>query len=334
MGEFRVLSDEELNALSSKERRNYLKELRYHKNEQLVKDVIASNNEDSDTTYKALSLNSGTSKNIIDIDIDLIDNDELNENLFGYEDVALIEESMNTFGDKSVINVYERGNGRYLCYSGNQRLIALKNLKAQKVTCFVDGPEPTKDTRTEALIYMNAQRTRRPLYIARQITAFEKILRSKGEKNVSDKIKRQFGYETRTQQQYKQILSFPQNYQTLFGYESAPINALIDCYNKLPKELVDKYVDALNSRFKIGDISQEIVKATYLEIMKDAKKDNDEIVKKVKRLKTSQAFKSIFALPYFEKGEEILIPENKKKEILTQIEGLEDYIERLKEACE
>ncbi len=274
-----------------------------------------------------------TSKHIEDIDINLIDNDELNENLFGYEDVALIEESMNTFGDKSIINVYERSNGRYLCYSGNQRLIALKNLKATKVTCYIDGPEPTESERTEALIFMNTQRTRRPLYMARQIAAYEKVLRSKNEKNVLEKIKKQFGYEVRTQQQYKQILTLPAKYQTLFGYESAPITALINCFNGLPEELIDTYVDALTPKFQEGDASQEAIKATYIEVMSAAKKGDDAAVKKISRPKTSQMFKSVFSLPYFEKNEQVVIPEKKKEEVLSQINELEDYIERIKKAC-
>lgn len=276
---------------------------------------------------------SRTAKHIEDIDINLIDNDELNENLFGYEDVAAIEESMNAFGDKSIINVYERSNGRYLCYSGNQRLIALKNRKATKVTCYIDGPEPVESARTEALIFMNTQRTRRPLYMARQIAAYESVLRSKGEKNVSEKIKKQFGYEVRTQQLYKQILTLPAEFQTLFSYENAPVAALINCFNSLPEKQVDVYIDALTLKFKDGDISQEAIKTTYIEIMSATKQENDENVKKFRRKKTSQVFKSIFSLPYYEDNEQVVIPKKKKEEVLLQIAELESYIERIKEAC-
>ena len=114
---------------------------------------------------KTITVESKTERRVEDIDIELIDTDEINEQLFGYEDLNKIEQSFEEIGNKSIIYVYERNNGRYLCYAGNQRLLASKNRNEKKITCVIDGPEPTEDERIEQLIFMNAQRIQRPYYI-------------------------------------------------------------------------------------------------------------------------------------------------------------------------
>lgn len=276
---------------------------------------------------------SKTSRPIEDIDINLIDNDDLNENLFGYEDVDLIEESMNTFGDKAVIYVYKKEDGRYLCYSGNQRLLALKNRHESKVACYVDGPEPSEEQRIEALLFMNVHRSKRPYYIAQQIKAYESVLRKKGEKNVPGEIEKKFGYKVRAQQNYKQILTLEPVLQKLFKNDDIQSwKVLLETCVKIPEGKETAYADALTNNAASDGYTNEIVKDTLAEITNEVVKEK-KTPSAPKKIKNSQVFKDILSLPYYDEDEQIVIPDKKKEEILKQIDDLENYIERLKKAC-
>ena len=276
---------------------------------------------------------SKTSRPIEDIDINLIDNDDLNENLFCYEDVDLIEESMNTFGDKAVIYVYKKNDGRYLCYSGNQRLLALKNRNESKVACYVDGPEPSEEQRIEALLFMNVHRSKRPYYIAQQIKAYENVLRKKGCKKVPEEIEKKFGYKVRAQQTYKQILALEPVLQRLFKNDDIQSwKFLLENCVKVPAGKEQAYADALEKNLDSDGYTNELIKTTLLEISNETINSEKTVTSNSKK-KTSQVFKSLMSLPYYDEDELIFVPEKKKKEIAEQIEALEAYIQRVKEAC-
>ena len=294
----------------------------------LIRDITKQVN-DSNVSARAAQF-SKTSRKVEDLNIDLIDTDELNEQLFGYEDLYKIEESIDTIGNKSVIFVYEKDDGRYLCYAGNQRLLASKNKKEEKITCVIDGPEPDKENRIEQYIFMNAQRTPRPYYIAQQLKAYESVLRSKGEKSVSDIIEKKFGIKVRMQQIYKQILTLSPVLQELFKNDDIQLKYLLEVCTKVPAGKENIFATTLNTKIKEEGCSKELINAVYNEIILQK---NASSAVPVKRYKNSQIFKSIMSMPYYEPDEVIIIPDKKKKEILAQIDTLEDYLNRIKKAC-
>ncbi len=319
MDNFRKLDPEEIKKLSSKERRAYLKELANHNSS----DSIVTQ------TKESYSLISETSKKIVDLDINLIDADEKNEELFGYEDLDKIEESFDKIGNKSIINVYERENGRYVCYSGNQRLILSKKRGAKTITCYIDGPEPDEETKFEALLAMNRQRTIRPYYMAKLIVEKEKFLRKEGVNNISEEIEKEFYIQERMQRAYKQILKLDPSLQKLFVLENVPLKSLLNACAKIPVEKTDIFVDTIKEKLKSDSFSSDLIN----EALKEISANDKEKTKSIVRAKSSQVFKTIMSLPYFSSEEEIVIPEKKKQQVLEQIDELEDYLKRLKKAC-
>ena len=279
---------------------------------------------------KTITVESKTERRVEDIDIELIDTDEINEQLFGYEDLNKIEQSFEEIGNKSIIYVYERDNGRYLCYAGNQRLLASKNRNEKKITCVIDGPEPTEDERIEQLIFMNAQRIQRPYYIAQQLKSYENILRRQGKHNVKDIIEEKFGYKERQQQRYKKILQLPEELQSLFKRYDIPYQLLLDKCSKLPEGTESEFVYVFNNLIETEEMSSEFVNKVFNIVTKKEEKKEE---KPKNKTKVNQVFKKVMSLPYFEKEDEIKIPEKDKKEILAQINSLKEYIDRLENAC-
>ena len=268
-----------------------------------------------------------TQKDIVDIEIDLIDTDDINEQLFGYEDLDKIETSFDTIGNNSVIHVYRRDNGRYLCFAGNQRLIASKNRGDKLITCVIAGEEPSETERVENLIFMNSQRTPRPYYIAKQLDAYEKLLRRKGKTNISEAIEEKFGYKGAMQRRYKQILKLDKTLQELFKKEDMPFSYLLDKCTKIPEGKEQDFVSILREQTSDTGISTQLIDEAYSTVTKK------EVLHKEKCFqKTSQVFKEIGALPYYGTND-ILIPEKKKESILAQANEMKDYLDRIIAAC-
>ncbi|MCR5404099.1 MAG: hypothetical protein K6E91_09845 [Butyrivibrio sp.] len=271
-----------------------------------------------------------TEKRVEDIDIDLIDIGEMNEQLFGYEDIGKIKESFSEIGNHSVIYVYTRGNGRYLCYAGNQRLIASRQANEKKITCVISGPEPDEEQMLKDLMFMNAQRTPRAYYIARQVEEYEKILRRKGNKAPSEEIEQKLGIKAPSQRKYRQILKLDPVLQELFKRDDIPAYYLIEVCNKIPEDKTKVFADLFLEKCENEEPSREMIGTVY----KKALSSEETVAEKTtNRPKFRQVFKDIISLPYFEQGETIEIPESKRDDIIKQVDLLEDYIKRIREQC-
>ena len=268
-----------------------------------------------------------SSRRIEEIDISLIDVDEINEQLYGYEDLYKIEQSFDVIGNKSIIYVYERDNGRYLCYAGNQRLIASRKRGERKITCVIDGQEPSKEERIEQLIFMNASRTPKPYYIAKQLSEYEKVLRSKGKNNVTAIIEEKFGFKKRMQQRYKQILTLPVELQELFKYDGVPFLHLLEQCTKIPAGKEKDFLSAVKNTVGDDAISNECIDRAVAAVINK----QFQTVAYNKPQKGSQVFKQIMSLPYSE--DDIIIPEKKREEIKKQVEQLRKYLDRIEDAC-
>ena len=111
-----------------------------------------------------------TEKIVEDIDIDLIDEYELNDTIFGYNNLDALKHSIDKTDDAIIVTVYKRANGRYLCWDGNSRLKVLKNMGVKKVTCNISGPEPESEhEKLVNAICANTQRVFDPYHIAHEI---------------------------------------------------------------------------------------------------------------------------------------------------------------------
>lgn len=272
-----------------------------------------------------------TSKEIADIDVNLIDTDDINEQLFGYEDLSKIESSFENIGNNSVIYVYRRTNGRYLCFAGNQRLIATKNRGEKTITCVIAGDEPSETERIESLIFMNSQRTPRPYYIARQLAEYEKILRRKGKVNVTEAIEEKFGYKGAMQRRYKQILKLDESLQNIFKREDIPFGFLLDKCNKLPVGKENEFAYVFTSKAEEEEVSTDMINRVFSIVTQKEIKDTTS--SKPKYEKTTQVFKELTALPYF-KNDKVIIPAEKKQVIKEQANLYKKYLEKVIEACD
>ncbi len=268
---------------------------------------------------------SSLSKDIRDIEISLIDTDELNEDLYGYEDLNKIEQSFEVVGNKSIIYVYKRANGRFLCYAGNQRLIVSKKRGDKTITCIVEGDEPSEEERIEHLIFMNSQRTPRPYYTARQLSEYERLIRRKGERNIVEAIQEKFGYKESAQRKYKQILKLSPELQNLFKRDDVPFVELISLCNKIPEEKCEEFASAFRLRFAEEEPKIDQIKELYNSLFAAEGKEKDKI------LKTNKMYKELLSLPYY--TEEIKIPPKKKDLIYKQAKSMRDYLDRIIEAC-
>ncbi len=272
-----------------------------------------------------------TEKHFKDINVELIDEDPLNEGLCGYEDLNKIVGSFKAIGnDDEIICVYDLGNGRYLCYSGNQRLKASKQRGDTIVTCKVsEGPIPSEDERTKKIIFMNVQREPRAYYIGVQIKSYESILRKEGVSSPSGLIEEQFGIKVRMQQLYKKILTLDPVLQDLFKYADIPFALLLDRCLKLVEGKEKEFAKKVAELEKDDSMSAEGINKIFNSLV-NVDTNKTTIIKKPK---SSQIFKKVMSLPYYADDEAIEIPEKKKKEILEQAEALEEYARRIKEAC-
>ena len=274
-----------------------------------------------------------TSEIVADLSLDLLDFDENNEFLFGYHDLERIKNTIDESKLTAPPIVYKKDDGRYLIASGHTRVKALKELGKKKVTCQIMALPGNEDQIKKNLIYLNTQRREAPLYIARNISEYEKILRREGFKGSMDQeLAKQFGYKKTMLYRYKKILSLPKELQELCAYDEIAWYGLIDNYTSIPEEKYDVFVnEVLSILDEDGHVSNKQVEdliSGYIVKKSTPKENNDEVVKVEK---ISKKFKKIVSLAY---DEEINIRKKDKQEVKRQAEELKEYLDRIIEACE
>ena len=274
-----------------------------------------------------------TSEIVADLSLDLLDFDENNEFLFGYHDLERIKNTIDESKLTAPPIVYKKDDGRYLIASGHTRVKALKELGKKKVTCQIMALPGNEDQIKKNLIYLNTQRREAPLYIARNISEYEKILRREGFKGSMDQeLAKQFGYKKTMLYRYKKILSLPKELQELCAYDEIAWYGLIDNYTSIPEEKYDVFVnEVLSILDEDGHVSNKQVEdliSGYIVKESTPKEKNDEVVKVEK---ISKKFKKIVSLAY---DEEINIRKKDKQEVKRQAEELKEYLDKIIEACE
>ncbi len=271
------------------------------------------------------------------ISIDLLDEDENNEYLNGYDDIATLRNSFEENDDNGGIHVYERKNGHYLVWSGNTRLKVAKERKEKELLVIVTGPEPEDEfEKHKRRLAMNQGRQDRPLYIARNIAEYEKGLNRKGIRgDIRNKeLEKAFSMPSRNIQRYKRILNLNEDLQLLFKYpqKDIPYIAMIDkVIPKIPEDKAKEFAYAFNS---VMDDGEEMSSAKLEQLFDRVVKGTQSKSSKKSTVKVNQIlkqYKALLAVEYDDDGL-IVVDEKKKDQILREAEELKNNIEDIIEA--
>ena len=274
-----------------------------------------------------------TSEIVADLSLDLLDFDENNEFLFGYHDLERIKNTIDESKLTAPPIVYKKDDGRYLIASGHTRVKALKDLGKKKVTCQIMALPGNEDQIKKNLIYLNTQRREAPLYIARNISEYESILRREGFKGSMDQeLAKQFGYKKTMLYRYKKILSLPKELQELCAYDEIAWYGLIDNYVDIPEDKYNEFVASILSILdEEGHVSNKQVEDIIRGYTNKESKKEEKVNNLEKGEKISKRFKKIVSMMY---DGEIKVKRKDKQEIKVQAEELKEFLDKLIEACE
>ena len=274
-----------------------------------------------------------TSEIVADLSLDLLDFDENNEFLFGYHDLERIKNTIDESKLTAPPIVYKKDDGRYLIASGHTRVKALKDLGKKKVTCQIMALPDNEDQIKKNLIYLNTQRREAPLYIARNISEYESILRREGFKGSMDQeLAKQFGYKKTMLYRYKKILSLPKELQELCAYDEIAWYGLIDNYVDIPEDKYNEFIASILSILdEEGHVSNKQVEDIIRGYTNKESKKEEKVNNLEKGEKISKRFKKIVSMMY---DGEIKVKRKDKEEIKVQAEELKEFLDKLIEACE
>ena len=274
-----------------------------------------------------------TSEIVADLSLDLLDFDENNEFLFGYHDLERIKNTIDESKLTAPPIVYKKDDGRYLIASGHTRVKALKDLGKKKVTCQIMALPDNEDQIKKNLIYLNTQRREAPLYIARNISEYESILRREGFKGSMDQeLAKQFGYKKTMLYRYKKILSLPKELQELCAYDEIAWYGLIDNYVDIPEDKYNEFIASILSILdEEGHVSNKQVEDIIRGYINKESKKEEKVNNLEKGEKISKRFKKIVSMMY---DGEIKVKRKDKQEIKVQAEELKEFLDKLIEACE
>ena len=281
---------------------------------------------------QTLTVPSETKKTVKDVDINLVDEYEKNELLFGYNNLEDVKKSIKKTGVQGVtINVFTEDNGRYVCFSGNTRLKALKELGEKKVSVIIEGDRPSDHELMLRAIYNNVQRGRDPLHIAQKIDMLEASYREQGlvGQALSDEIAAVTGLKLTSQKMYKRITKLHPMLQQLFNREDVPYVCLLKVCKQLPEDKIEDFVSIYNELSEENEISNELINHAYMQCVK---KESGVHKNTAERAKLSKVYKPILNLSARDDGS-YYVPESKKEIYLEQVELLENELEKIKTAC-
>lgn len=199
-----------------------------------------------------------------DIEISLIDLNEDNEDIFGYDDVDFLATEIAEFGFSGAIEVYAKKDGRYEVSSGHRRLLAAKKNGYQKVPCIIS--EDVDDaTKAQKLIMSNIHhRKMSPLMWAKAINYYEKNVLDKNkqyEGRKRDELARKFNISPASVHRYTVLLNLIPELQKQANTYGYPYNILVPIAS-LSKEdqlKVLKMLEDIAEDRNIANLSVKIV---------------------------------------------------------------------------
>lgn len=203
-----------------------------------------------------------------EIPVELIDENPDNEQIFGYEDVDYLAESIKENGFGGAIEVYELANGRYEISSGHRRYLAAKALGYETISCIIK--DDTDDiTKAKTMILRNIHsRNMTALKLAKCINYYDKHVLLK-EGNYSGKRRNElakiFNLSPTSVQRYMSLLHLIPEFEKLadqknFSYNNlTPLTSLSEDDQKEVYRLLRNIVgdDNLNT-ITLGMVNQAI----------------------------------------------------------------------------
>lgn len=273
-----------------------------------------------------------TDKQVEDISIDLIDEYDKNETLFGYNNLDDVIDSIKKTGTQGVtINVFVKGDGRYLCYSGNTRLKAMKALGEKKITCIIEGLVPDEHELMLRAIHNNTQREFDPYHIAQEIELVEESLRKKGliGSDLTDEIESITGFKLTAQKMYKQIRKLEPSLQQLFNSKGIPYQHLLKVCKQIPADKIDDFIKTYHQEIPNGEATGELIDSVYSMV---ALRPSRVTSRPSTCYQLGSEFKPIFHMTRGDDGS-YYVPKNKREECLKQISLLEEELNKIKAVC-
>ncbi len=144
-----------------------------------------------------------------EIDVTLIDMNEDNEDIFGYDGIESLAQDISEEGFHGTIEVYLKPDGRYEIVAGHRRYqSALKN-NMRTIPCFVEDV-PDKVAKAKRLIMSNVlQRNMTPYNWAKALDYYKKNVLSneKFKGKTRDELARRFHISSTTAQRYLSLLN-------------------------------------------------------------------------------------------------------------------------------
>lgn len=144
-----------------------------------------------------------------EIDVNLIDMNEDNEDIFGYDGIESLAQDISEEGFHGTIEVYQKPDGRYEIVSGHRRYqSALKN-NMGTIPCFIEDV-PDKVAKAKRLIMSNVlQRNMTPFNWAKALDYYKKnVLANESFKGKTrDELARRFHISSTTAQRYLSLLN-------------------------------------------------------------------------------------------------------------------------------
>lgn len=162
-----------------------------------------------------------------DIDVELIDLNPDNENIFGHEDIDYMAEAIKEDGFAGAIEVYALDNGRYEISSGHRRFLAARKLGHKTIPAIVSEDVDEK-TKAKKLIKSNIlNRKLTAIKVARALDYYKKnvLFDFKGEK--TKELARVFNLSHTQTKRYLQLLNLRPEYQVFADSESVPYTNLM-----------------------------------------------------------------------------------------------------------
>ncbi len=192
------------------------------------------------------------------ISVDEIDENPMNEYLFGYDNQDFANEVIEEDGFHGVIEVCAMENGRYEILSGHRRFRACKANGYKTIPCVVNEYLP-KDERTKRVIRGNIlNRVLTPLNYARCLSEYEKILMNgpkEEQKGIRENMAKFFNISVAKVGRYLSLNNLIPEFQKLCEEVNYPYTNLMPVTAK-SEEMQKKVYKSLEKIAPNGDIAQ------------------------------------------------------------------------------
>lgn len=235
------------------------------------------------------------------IDIDLLDENPDNEQIFNMDGIERLKQSIQANGFTGAVEVFKKPDGRYEISSGHRRVRALKELGRDRVPCLVNSL-PDDIVRAKRLLDSNiTNRVLGPLDYARSIEYYiDYILKPSGFKGQTNRqCAKYFDISPSMVYKYRALTKTIPELQELSNDPRVPFTGLTSAY-RLSSESQKKLADEIKDKLKEtdgteegGDISRSYITGRIKQLLKDEdrylKPKNENLAKKKETVKEDRA---------------------------------------------